>query len=114
MATRYTRRVLVVVTAADRTGANAEAALGSGKPADAETWTVGLSPTGAEPATHYWASMALTEAEYEEAQLAFARRGERGRLAAYDLARDGGRPAAVLASLGLQPVAAAQPQDRRR
>ena len=60
--TAYTRRLIIVVTASAAGAANARA-----KEVDPEggerAFTAGLSPTGEEPATHYWCSWAVREDE---------------------------------------------------
>ena len=45
-------KCIFVVPAADKDGANAYTVSDMG--AEGDTFTVGLSPTGLEPATHYW------------------------------------------------------------
>lgn len=63
--TAFTRRAIVVVTADVAASANAEA-----KKIDTiggeRTFTVGLSATGAAPATHYWCSWQLTPEQYDQ------------------------------------------------
>lgn len=57
------RRAIIVVPAAELANANAKAAevdtVGGSR-----AFTIGLSATGAAPATHYWCSWACTDAVY--------------------------------------------------
>jgi hypothetical protein len=63
--TQFTRRATIVILASDQHQANLDACqFDTGGEGD-ETFTVGLSPTGAEPATHYWASTVCTEQHWQ-------------------------------------------------
>lgn len=101
--TEYRYRTLMVVTAADQDEANLHAAE-LGRPADLGTFTVGLSPTGEPPATHYVCASALTPAERERVEALRAVFPD-AVLVDYDLDTEPGRPDAVLAGLGLRRVA---------
>lgn len=100
--TAYLYHTLIIVPAADRERANAAAA-GIGGAADLQTFTVGLSPTGVEPATHYVCATAFTaeqRAEVEGLKAVFP-----GAVVVdYDLDGEPDRPAAELARLGLVRV----------
>jgi len=99
--TAYTRRLIIVVTASAAGAANARA-----KEVDPEggerAFTAGLSPTGEEPATHYWCSWALRESDDG------AMRTKLAAAVAAGLARvfngNARTPESVLAELGLAMV----------
>lgn len=74
---QYTRRAVIVVTAADRDQANQDALAYAPEGGD-ETFRVGLSPSGALPATHYWASTACREAVWQAFVTAEAVQAARG------------------------------------
>ena len=100
--TEYRYRTLIVVPAADQDEANLHAAE-LGGPADLETFTGGLSPTGAPPATHYVCASAFTSAEREQVEALRAAFPD-AVLVDYDLDTEPERPEAVLAGLGLRRV----------
>lgn len=60
---RHIHRLHIIVPASQQAAANAIAAQITQQPADSDTFSVALSPAGAEPATHYACSIAVTEAE---------------------------------------------------
>lgn len=98
MATLYTERLIIVVKAAQQTPANAIARQVSVD--GANTFTVGLSPTGNQPATHYWCNWAMTPGERADME---------GRMTALQAAGDAQlfdaatfTPEQVLAAMGLQ------------
>lgn len=98
----YTHRTLIIVTAADRITANAAAAsLPGAGPADLQTFTVGLSATGAEPATHYVCSSVFDDADrrlVDELKAQFPT----AVVADYDLESEPGFPDRILGALGLR------------
>jgi hypothetical protein len=61
--TVHLNRALVVIEAKDRDAAN-HAALQLDPLGGAGTFTAGLSPTGDEPATHYWCSVVVTNEQW--------------------------------------------------
>jgi hypothetical protein len=63
--TEYRNRALMVIAAADQLTANT-AALQFDPDGGAQTFTVALSPTGEEPATHYLASVAVTDEQWQQ------------------------------------------------
>jgi len=97
-------RCLIVIQAADRDRANQDA-LQWDPEGGAQSFTVGLSPTGEEPATHYWASAgALSEEVYAGIAALVAAAYPDAHCEAWDLEQDPGRPAALLAELGLRRI----------
>lgn len=97
-------RVLLVIPAADRAAANTAAATYFDPAGGAATFSVGLSPDGSEPATHYWASAQFTDATYallQQVKPAFPA----AELIDYDLALEPSWPEEVLSVLGLKRVA---------
>ena len=60
--TEYTRRAILVVTAADQAAANVEATTLDPDTGGAKTFGVPLSPTGNDPPTHYACSTLITPA----------------------------------------------------
>lgn len=54
--TAYTHRATIVILASDQANANAEAEASFDPLGGQNTFTVGLSPTGSAPPTHYWCS----------------------------------------------------------
>lgn len=99
-------RFLLVVAAADRDRANLDA-LAHDPEGGARTFTVGLSPTGEAPATHYWCSVQVNDPLVADAIRAKVPEYPGSRLVEYDLRDDPLRPHAVLAELGLRPVRSA-------
>jgi hypothetical protein len=106
MATQYTRRVVIVIPASYQSAANQAADQldeGDGR----FTFTVGLSPSGAEPATHYWASPALTETQYQQVQGMKAALFPDAQIFDWDMDAEPGKPEEVLQGLGLKTIEAA-------
>lgn len=97
------RRVIVVIEAADRDAANADA-LAFDPEGGARTFTVGLSPSGAGPVTHYWMGAAMSEATYQAATQLWQTKYSTGHLEDWDMDADPGRPDALLTELGLRRV----------
>lgn len=97
-------RVLVVVTAADQARANAAAVQLSGQAADAQTFTNGLSPTGAAPASHYWASVVMDDAHYQTLMTVFVPLFPAAFVQQWDIDANPNYPNTALAGLGLQVV----------
>ena len=100
--TAYQYHTLIIVPAADRDAAN-QAAAGMGGPADLETFTGGLSPTGEEPATHYLCASAFTAAQRAHVEGLKALFPD-AVVVDYDLDLEPDRPAEELARLGLVRV----------
>lgn len=69
-----------------------------------ETFVPAGSPTGADPATHYWLSAELSPAAWAGCQQLCASLPW-AECHAYDGVNDPGFPASKLAELGLQPLA---------
>lgn len=103
--TEYTHRVLIIIPAASRDAANAAAVQLTANTADAFTFTVGLSPNGVEPITHYWCSVALREADYQAVQqMKAAFTGSE--VIDWNMDHEPTKPDEVLASLGLMRLEA--------
>lgn len=103
MATQYSVRYIIVVTAADAAIANAAAKtvdLVGGE----KTFTSPLSPTGALPATHYWCNWAMTPAQATELSGKLDTLLSSNRARAFDAVTT--TPDQVLTTLGLKVVAA--------
>lgn len=84
----YTRRLVLVVTAAERDRAVGDL-LAAVPDAGLEQFTAGLVPTGSAPGTaptHYWSSWQMTEAELASVRSRF--RGHAGRRDFLGVARD--------------------------
>ena len=58
--TKYIRRIIVIVTAADRDAANAQAAMVDPDTGGGSTFLVPLSASGMDPPTHYAADTLVT------------------------------------------------------
>src|SRR5215212_7270182 len=100
--TKYTQRVLIVVRAPDGATAN-EAAKKFDPMGGRLTFTVGLSPTGENPPTHYWCSGQLRPETWQTVQ------GMKGGFVgstflAFDPESEKGKPDVVLAQLGLKRI----------
>lgn len=67
-----------------------------------KTFTVGLSPTGTAPPTHFWCSWAMTPAERDALHGGLTGLIEAGRAWEFDAAQS--TPAQVLATMGLQTI----------
>lgn len=110
MATLYTARLIIVIPASLKDQANTflsdKPYAGSDPVARARTFSVGLSPTGALPITHYWTgwtmepgtSIAITN--WRQALSAAVRAG----VHIYDVATGSPTPDEVLALEGLQRI----------
>ncbi len=61
--TDYDQRLLILVAAPSQLAANQQAAKVDTDGGGELTFTAGLSPSGASPATHYWCSWQMTQAE---------------------------------------------------
>lgn len=59
----YTERLLILIEAGVQNVANLQAAKVDTDGGGEQTFTVGLSPTGQPPATHYWCSWQMTPGE---------------------------------------------------
>lgn len=101
MSTLYTRRLIIVVTAAAAANANARA-----KEVDPEgghrTFTAPLSPTGDEPATHYWCSWVMRDSDDTSMRAKLAAADAAGHARVFN--GNARTPESVLAELGLAPV----------
>lgn len=103
----YSKRLIIVVNANAKTQANTR-----GKEVDTRggehTFTVGLSVTGKEPATHYWCSWAMRDDEKSAVEMKLALAEFSGKVQIFDGKRF--TPEEVLAATGLQRI---QPDDSR-
>ncbi len=121
MSTLYVRRLILICDAARQAAANTAAnhASWDGDGAGNLTFTVPLSPSGNLPATHYWCSTALTNAQaaavVTRLQAAGATLAERTpivpgqtptstRFAAFNVDTDLWTPDQVLTACGLQRI----------
>lgn len=93
----YTERLLVVIPESRKRQAEA-VALTADPSTEGDTFTVGLSPTGSEPATHFWCGWVMTKTQ-------------RGRIIAIEKSADGQifdmeeyTPEKVLEELGLKRI----------
>ena len=96
----YRNRAIIIVRAEDREAANT-AADSLDEATGGETFTQGLSPTGARPATHYWCSVAVTDEQWRTLQmmkLAFTD----SVVAEWYMDADPQKPERLLEELGLQ------------
>ena len=100
--TAFSHRVLLIVRAADRDRANALAQRFD--PLGGElTFSLGLSATGAAPATHYWCCAQMRPAVWAAVQTQAA--GFPGcTFLEWNPATEPGKPDAVLTELGLRRV----------
>lgn len=92
-------REIGVVPAGQQAAANARCAAIAGNPADARTFTVGLSPDGRQPATHYWACGEFSDAVLATVDAEGGGGWERWDCEAYE-------PDALLAQWGLRRMRA--------
>lgn len=97
------KRILVITPVLSQARANQDASAYDQGGSHARTFTVGLSPTGLAPATHYWASMSLSDADFETLKAKID--GYVGaELNEYNLDTDLGFPARRAQELGLKPI----------
>jgi hypothetical protein len=64
MTTIYTRRAIIIIPAAKQVQAN-DLAQQADPSTDLRTFTVGLSATGTNPATHFWCNWQTTQAQWD-------------------------------------------------
>jgi hypothetical protein len=106
--TRYTERVLIIVPAADVERANLKA-----KEFDSEggehTFTVSLSPTGEEPATHYVACTAMRAAVGVQVRGIVAAEFPGAQVLPCSVDEPEAQPERVLGQVLLRPVSAVRP-----
>src|SRR3569833_643425 len=104
MPTEFSRRVIMVVTADDLQRANTASHAFTGKPEDAETFTVPLNASGlaSDPPSHYWVAAAFTEADYETLVSQIVPAFPDARLDDWDMDAQPDLPNQVLADLGLR------------
>lgn len=103
--TEYTRRVLLVVPAADQARANT-AALAYDPVGGSETFTSPLSADGGLPATHYCCCTSMREATYQAVTALVAAQFPGATMTECSVDGSGTTAQAVLAGLGLQFVRA--------
>lgn len=103
----FTRRILLVVAAADRDRAN-QTALQFDPEGGDNTFSEGLSPTGQEPATHYWCSTSMTEETYQAVRYQVLPQFEGARLRSWNLDTERSAPRLLLQEMGLKRVARAE------
>lgn len=99
----FTRRVLIVIPAADKTAAN-QASLAFDPIGGQNTFTAGLSATGELPATHFWSSIQMREQVFQGVSQIIASQFPNAVLVEYDLDDEPNKPSEVLAQLGLQVI----------
>jgi hypothetical protein len=102
----FPRRVLIIIPAAYQAAAN-QASLAFDPIGGAETFTVGLSETGAEPATHFWASIQMREETFQGVQQLLPAQFPNAVMVEYNMDAEPNRPAEVLEEMGLQVMAQA-------
>jgi hypothetical protein len=104
----YRNRALIVVTADIRDAAN-EDALALDPRGGTFTFSVPLSPTGEEPATHYACSVACTDEQRQQVeQLRAFKYPLNVFVWWYDLDEDADSPARVFAGMGVRPISTAE------
>lgn len=96
-------RLLIVIAAADQARANTDALAFDPAGGD-RTFTVGLSPTGALPATHYWCSSIASEATAAAVAAKLTAEYAGAICEEWDMDANPGRPEQLLAALGLQTL----------
>lgn len=64
MPTAFVRRAIIIIPAAKQAQGNAWA-MEADPATDGRTFTVGLSATGLDPATHYWCNWQTTQAQWD-------------------------------------------------
>ncbi len=97
------QRFLIIIAAADRDAANSLAKAQFDTAGGEKTFSVGLSASGAAPASHYWCSALFTGDGPEKlaaAQAVFPS----AVVQTYDADGDPGFPGRTIASLGLKQV----------
>jgi len=95
------KRLLLVLPAIDRDRANQDA-LQWDPTGGTRSFTVGLSSTGLEPATHFWASSVVSDAACAAIAAKVATDYPLARCEEWDIDADPQRPNALLAELGLR------------
>ena len=96
-------RALIRIDAADKDRANAAAEQYFDPTGGDLTFTVGLSPTGDEPPTHYWASAQFDDAHWPILQQLLPAFPS-ALIVEYDLDTQPGRPQELLIEWGLQTI----------
>ena len=96
------QRVLIVIQAADKDAANAFAKAQIDPVGGEQTFSIGLSETGAEPVTHFWCSTLMPDGGTVLG--AFLGLFPRALVSGYDADADPGFPQRVLAGLGLRQI----------
>lgn len=94
---------LVIIRAEDRGRANVDALQWDPVGGD-RSFTAGLSPTGIEPPTHYWANPVTADATHDAIAAFAAASYPNCRVVRWNDETEPGRPDAVLAELGLQRI----------
>lgn len=102
-AVTYDRRVLFIVPAANQVAAN-QAATAFDPTGGSQTFTIGLSPTGLEPATHSWASISMRQGTFEAVEQVIEQNFPTITMVEYDLDTEPNRPVEVAAGMGLQVI----------
>lgn len=97
------KRCLIVIPAADQARANQDALQWDPEGGD-RSFTVGLSPTGAEPATHYWASAVMSDATFAAVAAKVAADYPGAHWEEWSMEDDPSRPDRLLVELGLQRI----------
>ena len=98
------QRVLIVIQAADKDAANVFAKAQIDPVGGDQTFSIGLSETGAEPETHFWCSTLMPDGGAVLGN--FLGQFPRALVSGYDADADPGFPQRVLAGLGLQQISA--------
>lgn len=95
-------RLLIIIPASILDAVRAAAVAAFGDAAKTEFVPAG-SPTGAKPATYYWLAGPFNDADYGIVQ-GLATQFPTAHVESYDYDASPGRPAALLASMGLKPI----------
>ena len=96
-------RLLIIIPADILDAVREAASIDFGAEANSEFVPAG-SPTGAEPATHYWLAGLFTDEHYATVQQ-IALSFPTAHLEVYDMASHPVRPFELLAEMGLKPIA---------
>jgi hypothetical protein len=104
MPTQHTARLIIVVRANVAAAANTH---GRAEEEGGDPFTVGLSATGLEPATHFWCSWALRPAQVTSLNQRFGALVDGTRVRVFNGNQQS--PEAVLATCGLQRIVTGVP-----
>jgi hypothetical protein len=99
----YNRRALIIIPSADKNAAN-QAALAFDSTGGLNTFTVGLSANGQEPASHFWASIQFREQTFQAVQAIITSQFSSAVMVEYNQDTEPNKPAQVLAEVGLQTI----------